>query len=750
MQVNVSTRLKRDSALPTPIFLCSEYLQSQSRVGFSADRSSRAFSPVVVLCRVVWAVATTDFDIAGNGCTCRVQQRRCCCSEYPVSVSYSFEVSLFHPFAWLVWMSPFYPLPYHLPVAMSDITVCLFSRTMSIVVSPSTDNWIECPDDLLHLCLFIGVEYLFDSFQMTFDLLLLRLCQECPSKSSDGEAQEIKSFIPMNDTSFVSIQNQPSFFQECLQLGNDIFFQYFSCGGCCHKVVGVAYQTDTFVSARAFSRRNGTTIWRFTAKQSFHSIQCDVCQQWTNYPTLRCACCRFSEMSELDYSRFEPSAYDFVKNGNLRQQRFMRDVIKTSTDVRVQNPRATVFLIECGVDLSDSVHTVASWSKSIRVSLGSGFPFRFQGCFHDSLHHPVFDGWDAQRALFAIVFRDVHSSHWHRAVSSERPIFSTECHSCFWGVAHHSIYTWRMLALVFLRDSPDRQELIRRGSDQEFLKASYLLPFLPLGSAENPLLKSPYILRHVFPLNVFPARFCLFTSLFNEHVHRLTSLMIKTFHRFPFRQDQSEVCILSDWVSPALRQALSARLLGGFRFFRHPLPSAPSPFLAVGIPPFGGMHRVYPVDDRGVAYQLGWSLSPGGASDVAVRSRTVQPVHLPFWSQRISLLSLSRLHEVYRLFTVVQPSGSSLVLGRLRLAAFGTLSPRLQTSVFTFACSGRDTRTSRGLFYMLLQYSSAALFWTATCTHRFHTGRKRLKSGASAPQNLVMRGQSTKKKEEKG
>jgi len=267
--------------------------------------------------------------------------------------------------------------------------------------------------------------------------------------------------------------------------------------------------------------------------------------------------------------------------------------------------------------------------------------------------------------------------------------------------------------------------VVRRGSDQEILKASHLLPILPLGSAVNPLLESSYILCHVSPLNVFPTWLRLFTSLFNVYLHCLTSLMIKIFHEFPYRQDQPEVCTLSGWVSPALQQALSALLPSGLRFLRHPLPSAPSPFLAVGIPPPGGAHRVYPVDDRGDAFQLGWSLSPGGATDVAVRIHTVQPAHSPFGHSVSASCRCSTFTRFISSSLVVQPSDSSLALGCLRLAAFGTLSPRLQTSVFTFACSGRDTRTSRGLLHTsILQYSSAALVWTAMCARHFHTGRK--------------------------
>jgi len=214
-----------------------------------------------------------------------------------------------------------------------------------------------------------------------------------------------------------------------------------------------------------------------------------------------------------------------------------------------------------------------------------------------------------------------------------------------------------------------------------------------------------------------------FIGLFNEDFHCLTSPMMETLPEFPYRQDQPEVCSLSGRVSLAWWPALSVRLQNGLRFLRYLLPPAPSPFLTVGIPSCDGAHGVYPVDDRGVTNQRGWSLSPGGATNVAARYDIVQPAHLPFWSQRVGLLSLFGLDEVYRLFALAQPSGSSLALSRPRLAAFGTLFLRLQTLAYAFACSSRDTWTSQGLCHFMAQHSSAALIWTVMCTHHIHTGR---------------------------
>jgi len=52
---------------------------------------------------------------------------------------------------------------------------------------------------------------------------------------------------------------------------------------------------------------------------------------------------------------------------------------------------------------------------------------------------------------------------------------------------------------------------------------------------------------------------------------------------FPYRQDQSDVCVLSGWVSPHVA-ALSRLLRPSFRFFRPLVPPAPSPFLTEELP----------------------------------------------------------------------------------------------------------------------------------------------------------------------
>ena len=58
--------------------------------------------------------------------------------------------------------------------------------------------------------------------------------------------------------------------------------------------------------------------------------------------------------------------------------------------------------------------------------------------------------------------------------------------------------------------------------------------------------------------------------------------------------------------------ALSALLPGGVRFFRHLIPSAPSPFLTVGIPRAVGSIGLTQLSMKKNVARPGWSLYPGG------------------------------------------------------------------------------------------------------------------------------------------
>jgi hypothetical protein len=726
MQVNLFSGLKLEITLFTMIFLCLKHLQFQPRVCLSTNRAFCSFSPIYPQHRVIGTVAPTNFDIASNRGVGWFQQGCCLCPESPLAIS--TEVVLSNPFARLVRVSPFSPLPQHLPLAVSYVVIGVFSSTVTVVVSPSPNNRVESLDGVFCFGLFMGIQDFLDLAQVSLNLFFLRAGQEDMFEVSNRKAEEVKTFLSMNNMSFSFTQFQPSFRQELVQAGNDIFLQDLTRWGYPHKVVGKPYQANAFIFTLPFCWWGEPTFWSFTTKQSFHSVQRNVSQQRTDDAALGRSRFRVRIVSEFDHARLEPTADDVVEDGYLCQQGIVGDVIKAAANVRIQYPFTATSLVKGRVNLSNCVHTASSWPESVRVGLEAGFPFRFKRCFHDGLHHSVFYGRDAQGSLFTIGFWNVDSFDWLWAVALERHSLSAESRACFGRVVHPPIHTRCVLAPVFLRYSPDCQELVRRGSRQEFLKTSDLWPLLALSGAVNSLLESPDVSIHLLPVNLVPGGRLALIGLFNEYLHCLTSPIIKAFPKLPYRQNLAEVCTLSGWVFPALSQALSTLLPSGLRFFRFLLPATPSPSLTVGLPSDDGVYRVYPVDDRGDADQRGWSLSPGGATDVAVRSINAQPVHLPFWLQRVSLLSLFKLNEVYRLFTFVQPSGLSLALDHLRLVVFGTLSLRLRTAVFTFARSDRDTWTSQGLCYgFISQHSSAALIWTTICTYRFHTGRKTLK-----------------------
>src|SRR4029453_8931106 len=79
--------------------------------------------------------------------------------------------------------------------------------------------------------------------------------------------------------------------------------------------------------------------------------------------------------------------------------------------------------------------------------------------------------------------------------------------------------------------------------------------------------------------------------------------------RFLYRQDQTEVCTLSGWVSPRVRPYPPYyRAAFAFSVISYPLLHPPS--LRSGYHVCGG-HRAYPVVNEEDAARVGWSLYPG-------------------------------------------------------------------------------------------------------------------------------------------
>jgi hypothetical protein len=86
--------------------------------------------------------------------------------------------------------------------------------------------------------------------------------------------------------------------------------------------------------------------------------------------------------------------------------------------------------------------------------------------------------------------------------------------------------------------------------------------------------------------------------------------------------------------------ALSGPLQAGLRFFRDPLPSPPSPSLAVRIPPRGGASRAYPVAQRGVTTGAAASSGPAGIIATVAAAMVRRTCPLTFWFRLVSTFSL--------------------------------------------------------------------------------------------------------------
>jgi hypothetical protein len=333
VQVDVFTRLKWDATLSASIILCSKYLQSQSRVGLSANRSFRTFCPVVPQRRVVRTIAATDFSIAGDGYGCWVQQRCCCCSKHPVASSYNLEVALFNPFAWFVRMPSFRSLPQHLPLTMCNVAVCGLCCTVTVVISP-----------LLANIALDGMERLFGC-ETTDDRTI-------PPAKRKGKNKGI-SLIRYADDFVVMAPTRKALEEYVIPK----LEEFLATRGLAlnEAKTHIMRQEDGFNFLGFNIRRFGNTLLTQPQKEKVkrhlkrikamldgnkqattgHIIKMlnPVIRGWANDTTLRCSSTSFAEVSELNHSSLEPAMYDGVKDRYPCQQWFVGDVVKRSNNL---------------------------------------------------------------------------------------------------------------------------------------------------------------------------------------------------------------------------------------------------------------------------------------------------------------------------------------------------------------------------------------------------------------------------------
>jgi hypothetical protein len=369
-------------------------------------------------------------------------------------------------------------------------------------------------------------------------------------------------------------------------------------------------------------------LLRFRTIEPFHPVEGDVCQQRRDDPALWCSRLGVGVVAEFDHSRFQPAVDDGGKDRNAVQQGYVVNIVEAAFYVCVEYPRTRPSLIEGGVNRGDCVHCAAARAEAIRVGFKAGFPFGFERCLDDGLHHAVFHGWYPQRTLFAVALWDVDPPNGLGAVAVESQAVTQQLHACFGCVAYHAVNACGAFAPAFLCDAADCQELVRRGTHQKFLKMLDLLPLLTLGGAVNPLLQSPYIPFHCGPVDAGPRWFGLRFGQFSERVHRLTSPKLRALPKVPYRQDQSDVSPLFGVVALPCGSHIPAISAG-----RSLLPTSRSPY-TIPLPygwdtaEAGCMGFPQLATEKMRVGEVG-ACPPVGVADVAVRrlSRTIQPTH---------------------------------------------------------------------------------------------------------------------------
>jgi hypothetical protein len=248
--------------------------------------------------------------------------------------------------------------------------------------------------------------------------------------------------------------------------------------------------------------------------------------------------------------------------------------------------------------------------------------------------------------LFPVVLRDIHPSDRAGLVPLEAQACLKQLPAGFRSGVHPPINPCRVFALVCLGDTSDRQELVGRGANKQLLEVCDPPPCLVRGGAIDTLLQASYISFHRVPVDVSPCGVGVLFSPFSEGYHRLTSPKIRTLLEFstvrtrrksaPFRVGYCRVC---DPIRPITgRHSL--------------LPSSP-PLCSVPLP-YG--RDTTDVGSIGLPQLLmkknvvrsGWSLYPGGRSDVVTPSRLRGSCPRPLLVMASQPLWPCRFHEVLR------------------------------------------------------------------------------------------------------
>src|SRR4029434_2298010 len=284
-------------------------------------------------------------------------------------------------------------------------------------------------------------------------------------------------------------------------------------------------------------------------------------------------------------------------------------IVKAAADICVEYPWTAGLLVQRRMEGFDRIHRAAPWPKAIGVGFKACLPFWLQGRLDDCLHHPVLAGRYAQGSLLPVVLRDVYPSNGSPLVPLVSQALLKQPPAGFWGVVHHSVNACRVFALVFLRHPPDGQELVGRGSNQQFLKVFHPLPCFVRGGAIDTFLQASYISLHSVPVDVSPCGVGVVFGPFSEGSHRLTSPKIRTLLEFSTVRTRRK---------SAPFRVRYVRVCGPIRPITGRLSLFPSSSTLCSVPlPYGrattavGSIGLTQLSMKKIAVRLGWSLYPG-------------------------------------------------------------------------------------------------------------------------------------------
>ena len=301
---------KLDMTQSASISLPLEQHQPLLRVGFPSYLLLLALFPVFLERWIIGRVPACDLGEASDRGFIGLGQFCFSFMESPVAIAP--KVASFHPFTAFVWVSAFCPYPQHLPLGMSDFFTDILGCAVSVVVCPSSYDWIERLDNLhsrgLLMCVQVGT-YSPDMLQDFFLLWDGQQCSPLP-EFPDVKPKEVTPFCAMHDPGFGFTECQSSFLEKFFQSWSGVGFQYFPCWGRCHKVISVASDRYPFIDSLAKGWGFGSSIGVFCVEQPFHPIQCHICQQGRKYTSYKVANMLVEFSTSIPRTQLRPSYGD--------------------------------------------------------------------------------------------------------------------------------------------------------------------------------------------------------------------------------------------------------------------------------------------------------------------------------------------------------------------------------------------------------------------------------------------------------